>query len=142
MNAHKSSLAALALVLGVLAAVLAGETTGYSQSTTFRVAIPFDFYVRGALMPAGMYWVMPEAEARVIGIGDRLAHHAATLTTPITNRAEAKNILVFNQYGSMYFLSEVHWSGYDSARGVAVSPLELEARNSGLPVRTAVAVRR
>jgi hypothetical protein len=58
---------------------------------------------------------------------------AASVTTPVSNRAEKSGSkLVFNRYGNDHFLSEVHWSGYSIGRGLFMSRGELEiARNTG-----------
>ena len=109
-----------------------------AQSTSMRVRIPFTFHVGVKKMPPGTYLVRKTGDA--IRIEDR-QNSAMVISTAVSNRAPKGNDqLIFNRYAEQYFLSEVRWSGYLEARGLAKSKVELEvARVMGSPERVQTA---
>jgi hypothetical protein len=121
-----------ALTCGVLAVVAA--VTAYAQlpGTAIRATIPFDFNVRGKILPAGEYEIKrvgDQPDTLVIaGINDK-HEHAAFVTEPveeskIANRSE----IIFHRYGDSYFLAEVVTGGEQTGRETMPSHQERELR--------------
>ena len=96
------------------------------MSGAITVNIPFGFYIGGDSYPAGTYRLMHKyTDGSVIQLADRNDHNLTIFTTPTISRS--KNLdaeIVFNRYGSAYFLSEVRWMGSSSACLLPKSPLE------------------
>jgi hypothetical protein len=128
-------------VIGLGMLILTFQSTGSAQSTVMRASIPFDFYLADTLMPAGNYAVSPLAGRSVISFADRNGHAAVVMTLPAWNRNPDANRLVFNRYGSTYFLSRLDWFGYQTGNSLYQSKLELEARSKGAPRPAPVALK-
>src|SRR5688572_21810920 len=107
-----------AMLLAVLALTMIVATPLGAQSDRLRVEVPFDFYAAGEWMPAGTYTVSPQPGGHILQIKDRIGKAAFLTTLPVANRLMTNNRLVFNRYGSIYFLSEIHWAGLNSGRSL------------------------
>jgi len=98
------------LVVGAFLAV----TAGYAQSSTTLVGkIPFEFRVGASVLPAGDYQLIPSAASRTLLIRCQ-DNNAAVIALPNTAesvQAPKDSKLVFNRYGSTYFLSQVWHAG-------------------------------
>lgn len=117
-------------VFSVALLALVAAATAYAQfpGTSLHARIPFDFSVRGKLLPAGQYEIRrisDEPGGLVIsGVNDR--HERALFETEpvqarkIPNRGE----LVFHRYGDSYFLSEIFTGGEDTGRELVPSRQE------------------
>jgi hypothetical protein len=133
------------LLMGVAAIagmVLFSLVPAYAQSTKLKVNIPFEFHAGEATLPSGMYVV--ERIGAAIRISDGKGHSGAVLSNAIANKSFGlKDQLVFKRYGRDSFLSEVRWSGYSAARGVATSAAErrLAKAITAEPVTVAAATR-
>jgi hypothetical protein len=119
------------LVVFAVVAFLAA-TAGYSQSTLVG-KIPFEFRVGKSILPAGEYELTAGMAPQVLRI--RSTSGNDTVMT-LVNAAETLNgpkecKLVFNRYGSTYFLSQV-WRAANN-RGIALPKTKAErevARNA------------
>jgi hypothetical protein len=80
-------------------------------------------------LPSGAYIVRTTGANKAISVSDNKGHTVMVLTNPVPNpnpRSQPSGQLRFNVYeGNKYFLSEVRWSGYDTARGLEKSSMEL-----------------
>ncbi len=100
--------------LGICAALLlmAGQAIAQS-SDIFTYTVPFAFHAGNVKLPAGQYIVkIPSSPKGLICIeGLNGTRHAMLLTVPFTQgKSERPSKLVFNQYGTAYFLSKI-WDG-------------------------------
>ena len=116
----------LALALSLTVAVAVGS----AQTSVRAVAdIPFDFHVGNVLLPSGQYIVKSgfPTEGNLCIQSKDSSRKAIAPTLGVTQmRRNGPNKLVFNQYGSSYFLSQV-WNPEDSiVRGLGKSTVEME----------------
>ena len=100
----------------------------YAQSTV-RATVPFQFTVGKTEVPAGTYTINSVAPS-VIAITDRYTGRSVfTLVIhdrPGSNDGTPK--LVFNKYGSSYFLSQVSRGSGSDVMQIPTSKLEKELR--------------
>jgi hypothetical protein len=137
-----------ALTCGLLAVL--GAATAYAQmpGTALRATIPFDFSVRGKILPAGDYQIRritDEPDGLLISSVNDKHEHAifeteAVEAPRITKRAE----IIFERYGDSYFLSEVFAGGEQTGREAIPSRQERmlrseSARNKTEPETVALA---
>ena len=120
---HQVSLAVtLSLVLGV--AVVSAQ-----NSHTLVGDIPFDFHVGKALLPAGEYTVkstIPVSGAICIQSTDGSKSAMVQTFALAPSKGDGAAKLVFNRYGSTYFLSQV-WNPSESiVLGLSKSKVEIE----------------
>lgn len=113
---------AIAATIATLAAPLA------AQSARLTATIPFEFSVSGKTMPAGDYSLNTDELSSVLRVAST-ASSALTLTRPVARGEQAhagQIVLIFNQYGSHYVLSQV-WTGLGrSSRQVPETTAERE----------------
>jgi hypothetical protein len=122
------------VVLAAFAALALGvsNVSLKAQSVSIVVKVPFAFQAGDKTLPAGTYTVKRQGEA--VRIRDASGHDASVISNAIPNRAKGvANELTFNHYGSTYFLSEVCWSDYTTARGLQKSPAEEKLAKSAKP---------
>jgi len=121
-----------ALVCGLLAAVAAATAYAQMPGTTLRARIPFDFSIRGKILPAGDYEIRrinDQPDALVISsINDR--HERAIFNTePVEARKiPGKGEVEFHRYGDTYFLSEIFTGGEQTGRELSLSRQERDLR--------------
>jgi len=128
-----------------------GAATAYAQlpGTAVRATIPFDFRVRGKVLPAGDYEIRritDQPDGLIISnVNDRHEHamfETEAIQAPrIARRAE----IIFQRYGDSYFLSEVYPGGAQNGREAIPSRQERmlrseSARNNTKPETVALAV--
>lgn len=118
-------------LLMVFAGLLLAVGSAYAQSSRLVADIPFDFVVGNKVFPAGEYMV------KSIGIS------GATLQLENRDHKQAKSVfftpnycssaqpqseskLVFNMYGSHFYLSQIWTEGYDQGRELPKSSREIE----------------
>ena len=122
---YKSILSTVAFVSGYL--MLAAPAV--AQQNSYAVTVPFAFSVGNQTLPAGEYRVGEIGQGPVVMIRG-VDNSASTLVIPTfiarqTDRGlEAK--LVFHQYGSRRFLSEVWFWGSDRGTKLSASQAEIE----------------
>jgi hypothetical protein len=136
MTNKTARLGALAVALAVVTALGLSPGAAHAQSTQLMAHIPFDFFVGSQLLPAGRYTVKPMADHSVLRISDGDGHSSLTLTTGVYNPSGVRNPqMLFNRYEGQYFLSEVRWPGYTTARQLVKSPLEIRLAKNIAPER-------
>jgi hypothetical protein len=88
--------------------------------TAMRATIPFDFSVRGKMLPAGVYEirrVTDEPDVLVMSNVDNNHERIVFETERVDeSRISSKSELVFNRYNDDYFLSEVFTAGEQTGR--------------------------
>jgi hypothetical protein len=111
---QKRAITIMAVV--VFFATLAVTSVRAQNAGTISVSIPFDFAVAGKALPAGEYNVRRSIEGNreLTAIRNREKTEAVYLpqTHPVqTSEVQSESKLVFNKYGSQYYLSQVWISG-------------------------------
>ena len=109
-----------ALTCSLLTVVVAATAYAQLPGTAVRATIPFDFSVRGKILPAGDYEIRritDEPGGLIISsLNDKheriLFDTAPVQARRITSRAE----IIFQRYGDSYFLSEVFAGGLQTGR--------------------------
>ena len=121
------------MVIGiVLTLSIAGSARAQLPGTVIRVAIPFDFMIRGKVLPAGRYEVSRISDEPT-GLMIRNVDHKRDETMFQTEPANVsvttrKDELVFHHYGDSYFLSEVITAGEQTGEELTPSRAEREMR--------------
>lgn len=121
------------MAIGSLVA-LSLATTAQAQlpGIPVRATIPFDFIVRGKVLPAGNYEierVNDEPSGLLVRNVNNKHEHIVFETEPMeARRISSHNVLVFNRYGDEYFLSEVVTAGEQTGRELAPSRTERTLR--------------
>jgi hypothetical protein len=108
------------LVLGV----------GFAQTSARASAnIPFDFHVGNTTLPSGQYLIKsgtPTIDTLLIQSKDGSRSAVAMTHGVKSTQTDSAAKLVFNQYGTNYFLSQV-WNPSDSiVRGLLKTKVEME----------------
>jgi hypothetical protein len=131
MKKTYSFLAALVLT------IVAGAASAFAQDQIVKARVPFDFTVSGSTLAAGDYtFSRLSTDIWTIRNEDTRKTIAVVETTNGTNRDDNLGALVFKQFGSNYFLSEVHCLGLTSAMPVSKAERSMErdtARNASRP---------
>jgi hypothetical protein len=123
MRFGNGRLALVAALVGSVLGILNISVPAQAQSVPMSVNIPFDFHVADKVLPAGTYIVYRQGET--IQLSDRKGHSAFVISNAVANKAaKLDNQIVFNSYGSDFFLAEVRWNGYLNARAVPKSSTE------------------
>ncbi|MCU1266832.1 MAG: hypothetical protein JWM21_3150 [Acidobacteria bacterium] len=111
----KKKVFSAAFTCTLLAVMAAANVYAQMPGTAVRASIPFDFSVRGKILPAGIYQVKRIAdgpEGLVISSVNGRHEHAAFETEPVEAGTGSGNAeIVFHRYGDKYFLSEVFAGG-------------------------------
>ena len=109
----------------------------YAES--LKVEVPFDFVAAQATLPAGEYRVSQNvpAQGMVRLVSSNGSSAAICLTQGIqSNRPSSTAKLIFNRYGSQYFLSQVWSEGNDRGHVLRPSKAEREiARTFSKPAK-------
>jgi hypothetical protein len=105
-----SSLLSCAIAIGALA--LAPAATAQSNSITARVDIPFAFQAGSQRMPAGTYHVsaISDHTLQLRGPGKDATSFVMVHSVEVLN-APNKGSVVFDRYGSRYYLHQVWTAG-------------------------------
>ena len=111
-----------------LASLLA--TAAFAQRPIVQADIPFDFKVGTMALPRGLYTVQPNSGSGTLLVrrADGTAS-AFVMTNGLERRLTAEGKLVFNRYGTEYFLSQVWIPGRDT-RVIPPSRAEREIARS------------
>jgi hypothetical protein len=125
----------LSLTLVMLAAFLLPAVS--AQAQMLKATIPFDFSVGQATLPAGDYVVSKPGNSQNVLVirAENGGGNAFAMTGSVTSASTNDNgKLVFNRYGSQYFLSQVWAAGSDSGHQLRPSKAEREiAKNASKP---------
>lgn len=115
-------------VFSVVLLALMVAATAYAQlpGTTLRARIPFDFSVRGKLLPAGEYEIRRISDdPNGLMIFSVKGRHAIFETEPVeTRKIPNRGEIVFRRYGDSYFLSEIFTGGEETGRELLPSRQE------------------
>jgi hypothetical protein len=115
--------------------------------TALRATIPFDFSVRGKILPAGDYEIRRitnEPDVLIVSNASDIHQRAIFQTEPVeTSRISSSTEIVFHRYGDSYFLSEVLTEGEQTGRELPPSREERMlrrevARNKTVPETVAL----
>jgi hypothetical protein len=106
------------MVTCCLLTLVAATAHAQMPGTALRASIPFDFSVRGRVLPAGVYEISRIADGPdgliIRSVGDQHEHEVFE-TNPVQERRVSKRSeLIFHRYGESYFLSEVLAGGQQS----------------------------
>ncbi len=102
----------LQAISGIALILMLSVSGAFAQSSEVLIAnIPFSFHIGQLILPAGEYVVKPVSTTANKYIKIRSvdsAHIMMLLTVPVgTKSGDQDAKLVFNQYGSHYFLSKI-----------------------------------
>lgn len=121
-----------ALTCGLLAVVAVATAYAQLPATEVRASIPFDFSVRGKILPAGDYEIRrlgDEPGGLTISSANHKGERVIFETEPVEPREIAsRGELVFHRYGDSYFLSEVFDGGGETGRELLPSREERSLR--------------
>jgi hypothetical protein len=121
-----------ALACGLLVVMAAVTTYAQMPGTAVRASIPFDFSVRGKVLPAGIYEIQRIADGPsglVISSVNGRHEHAVFETEPVEAKTMSSNgEIVFHRYGDRYFLSEIFAGGGETGRELLPSRQERSLR--------------
>ena len=116
----------------LLSVLLLGSADAQEPGTKIRVAIPFDFTVRGKTLPAGEYEVsrvMDEPIALLLRNVHDKHDEVVVETEPVIGRMSPKrDELIFNRYGDTFFLTEVFTAGEQTGEELYPTHKERELR--------------
>lgn len=106
--------------------VVGAAAVAFAQTPrTVKVAVPFDFAVAGATMPAGHYVIDTKGAATIVLHAVDLHKNAIVTTTGARTLDPQKDArLVFHRYGNQYFLYQVWIAGLESGRELPQSKQE------------------
>ena len=137
------------LACGLLAVVTAISASAQMPGTTLHATIPFDFIVRGRVLPAGNYVIRrlnDEPEGLVIfSVNDKRERAIFETESVDARQIPRTGELVFHRYGDSYFLSEVFAAGELTGRELPRTRQERSMRremasNKAEPETVALAV--
>ena len=119
-----------------LAAVVAlASVSGYAQSSSLRVSIPFEFTVGQTVLPTGDYAVQGNSLAGLVSFQTTNLNSRAFLAPirAVRGKAQEQATLVFNRYGSNYFLAKVWWASSTDGLEFTATKTEIEvAKTAGV----------
>jgi hypothetical protein len=117
-----------ALTCGLVAVVAAATAYAQLPGTALRATIPFDFSVRGKVLPAGEYEIRritDDPDGLIISSLNDNHERAIFESIPVKARTIAGRAeVVFNRYGDSYFLSEIFVGGEQTGRELLPSRQE------------------
>ncbi len=123
-----------AVVIGcLLVLMITVPAQAQMPGTTMRVAIPFDFIVKGKTLSAG-YYEIERINDSPEGLIIRAINNKHDHVMFETETTEAKTIpneseVIFHRYGDSYFLSEIFTAGERMGRELAASRAERNLRS-------------
>jgi hypothetical protein len=128
-----SSLVACALTIGTLASTQPAS----AQSTALaEVNIPFAFQTGTQTLPAGLYRIDSESSHLILLRGPGQAAGFVEMHAAIKNRVPDHGYIVFDRYGSKYFLRQIWTAGNTDGLECSKSRAEketLQASNNQSP---------
>jgi hypothetical protein len=121
-------------VMATCCLLTAVAATAHAQlpGTALRASIPFEFSVRGTILPAGDYEIKrisDEPDGLIISSLSDKHEQALFETIPVeAARTSSRAEIIFHRYGDSYFLSEVFAGGEQTGRELTRSRLEQTLR--------------
>jgi hypothetical protein len=118
------------------AAALFAQT---EQQWLMKVHIPYNFTVADHSMPAGMYNIYTVTSQGLVRITNVDGKHTAIVNTrtKYANSAAPAAHLVFDQYGSEYFLAQIWTGGEDFSRNPTPGKRAAELASAGVVLQAA-----
>jgi hypothetical protein len=122
--------------------IVVGAATAYAQlpGTALRATIPFDFSVRGKVLPAGDYEIKritDQPDGLVISNVNDMHDQAMFETEAVeAPRILSRGEIIFQRYGDSYFLSEVFTGGEQAGREAIPSRQERMLRRESASNKT------
>lgn len=98
-------------LITLAAAVAFASVSGYAQSSSLRVSVPFEFTVGSTVLPAGDYTVQGIPSVGGVRIQTTSLDSATVVVAlrAVRDIVKEQPTLVFNRYGTSYFLAQVWW---------------------------------
>ena len=132
----------LILAAGLFAATLTASL--HAQTMNMQATIPFDFQIGSTVLPSGEYSI--RHSGGVLFVKQTAGSHKGGLFLTVGEDrpagAKAAGTLLFNRYGSTYFLSKVWSAESTEAQATPKTAREKElASHIGQPGTTTVALR-
>jgi hypothetical protein len=121
--------AMLACTLAV--AAMAPGSLAFAQGRVMQVNVPFAFHNGSQSMPAGIYRVEIQSDHVILLRGQ--SRSGFVMTNPETTRnVNGPGKVIFNRYGSQYYLSEIWPQGRETGQRSVKSRQEKEAEQGEL----------
>lgn len=121
--------AMLACALAVTA--LASASHAFAQDKVMQVNVPFAFHNGSQLMPAGIYRVEIQSDHLILLRGE--SRSGFVMTNPeTTSKVNGSGKVIFNRYGSQYYLSDIWPQGSTTGERSVKCRQEKEAEQSEL----------
>jgi hypothetical protein len=128
------------LTCGLIAVVAAATAYAQLPGTALRATIPFDFSVRGKVLPAGEYEIKritDEPGGLVISSLNDKHERVMFETIPVeAGSISSRSEFVFQRYGDSYFLSEVIAGGEQIGRELLPSRQEKNLKREMASIKT------
>jgi hypothetical protein len=144
MKKHLFTTMAIAMFITTIAVASARA----QNAPLVSVTIPFDFEVAGKTLKAGDYQVRMEGSRSTLKIENRDSLHTTFVAISPLQRRDIQNEskLVFNRYGSQYFLAQIWIAGRSSGDEVRQGATERGIRREltalrQKPERVEIAIR-
>jgi hypothetical protein len=132
----------LIFAAGLFAATLTASL--HAQTMNMQATIPFDFQIGSTVLPSGEYSIRHSGGVLFVKQTGG-AHKGGFFMTVGEDRpvgSSASGTLLFNRYGSTYYLSKVWPAGSKEAQATPKTPREKElASHIGQPGTSTVALR-
>jgi len=139
----KKQLKTMAVILGLV--VVAGASVGQAQIIgRIKSDIPFSFYVRGRLMPAGSYTIAelnPGSGTMEIRSDDGKSAAIFLTIEKQEKDTQTPSELIFHKYGDQVFLSEIVEQGVIDGAEVVKSKMEKRIEKAASGKEVAIALR-
>jgi hypothetical protein len=118
---------ALAAALGVVPALA-------QMHTTLKADVPFDFVVRGKVLPAGEYTISESSGSAAIIVRNTSTNESVAVITSFASKkaGDDDSKLVFHLAGDRYHLSTIRTGSEMYDRETIKSKAEQEAEGSGV----------
>ena len=121
-----------ALAFGLLALVTTATAYAQVPGTALHATIPFDFRVRGKILPAGDYEISRITEQPdgliISSLNDKHKRVVFETEAVEARRISSRSEIVFQRYGNTYFLSEIFSGTEQTGRELPPSRQELRLK--------------
>lgn len=116
------------------AAVLAVAPAFAQEATTIKATIPFDFSVRGKVLPAGDYAITELTSSSAIRVRDNAGAESVFVLANWSSKkaGDEDTKVMFHKVGDQYYLAGLKVAGETFGRELVKSAAERENEESGL----------
>lgn len=126
-----SKLRSALLACALAATAVASTSHAFAQGQAMQVNVPFAFHNGSQLMPAGIYRVEIQSSHLILLRGQ--SRSGFVMTNPQTTRTiTGPGKVIFNRYGSQYYVSEFWPQGSETGQRSVKSRQEKEAEQEEL----------